>query len=191
MEAYALSVIWPVRDIEIGEIITRDYLPNVSVQDPSRSLRLLGFYAGREGREGKGEGGGRVKEGKKGMKERECGGKDCEEEVRHGSGEGVVDGIEGNLTPFTMRATITATTTAAETTTTTITTTAAAASTTTTAATTTAATTTTAAATAATTATTTATTTTTTATTTATTTRATTTTAAAATTFISPEACWQ
>ena len=42
-EPFALSLLWPVQDVLEGDKITRDFLPNVSTQDPSRSLRLLAF----------------------------------------------------------------------------------------------------------------------------------------------------
>ena len=42
-EPFALSLLWPVRDVLEGDKITRDFLPNVSTQDPSRSLRLVAF----------------------------------------------------------------------------------------------------------------------------------------------------
>ena len=42
-EPFALSLLWPVKNIDPGDLITRNYLPNVSVQDPTRSLRLLAF----------------------------------------------------------------------------------------------------------------------------------------------------
>ena len=38
-----MSLLWPVRDVLEGDKITRDFLPNVSTQDPSRSLRLVAF----------------------------------------------------------------------------------------------------------------------------------------------------
>ena len=45
VEPFALSLLWPVRDVQEGDKISRDYLPNLSTQDPSRSLRLLAFHS--------------------------------------------------------------------------------------------------------------------------------------------------
>eukprot|EP00596_Hydrurales_sp_CCMP1899_P003589 CAMPEP_0119053678 /NCGR_PEP_ID=MMETSP1177-20130426/74576_1 /TAXON_ID=2985 /ORGANISM="Ochromonas sp, Strain CCMP1899" /LENGTH=801 /DNA_ID=CAMNT_0007033687 /DNA_START=197 /DNA_END=2600 /DNA_ORIENTATION=+ len=42
-ETFALSLLWPIKDILEGDIITRDYLPNVHINDPTRKLRLLAF----------------------------------------------------------------------------------------------------------------------------------------------------
>jgi hypothetical protein len=42
-ETFALSLLWPIKDIFEGDVITRDYLPNVHINDPTRKLRLLAF----------------------------------------------------------------------------------------------------------------------------------------------------
>ena len=41
---YALSFLWPVRDIDEGGVLTRNYLPDIPLNDPIRPLKLLGFY---------------------------------------------------------------------------------------------------------------------------------------------------
>ena len=46
-EPFALSLLWPVRDVREGDKITRDFLPNLSTQDPSRRLRLQAFHSNR------------------------------------------------------------------------------------------------------------------------------------------------
>ena len=43
-----MSLLWPVRDVREGDKITRDFLPNLSTQDPSRRLRLQAFHSNRE-----------------------------------------------------------------------------------------------------------------------------------------------
>lgn len=48
-----MSLLWPVKEINPGDLITRNYLPNVSLEDPTRALRLLAFH-----RDGGGDGGG-------------------------------------------------------------------------------------------------------------------------------------
>lgn len=40
---FGLSLLWPISDCEEGEEVTRNYLPGVSIGDPSRSVRLLAF----------------------------------------------------------------------------------------------------------------------------------------------------
>lgn len=42
-EPFALSLLWPLRDIQEGDLVTRDYLPNVPPLDVTRKLRLLAF----------------------------------------------------------------------------------------------------------------------------------------------------
>ena len=42
-----MSLLWPVRDVREGDKITRDFLPNLSTQDPSRRLRLQAFHSNR------------------------------------------------------------------------------------------------------------------------------------------------
>jgi hypothetical protein len=42
-ETFAISLLWPIKDILEGDLITRDYLPNVHINDPTRKLRLLAF----------------------------------------------------------------------------------------------------------------------------------------------------
>lgn len=44
-EPYALSLLWPVRDLAEGARVTRDYLPNVPAADPTRPLRMIAFAA--------------------------------------------------------------------------------------------------------------------------------------------------
>jgi hypothetical protein len=40
---FALSLVWPIKKIAAGDMVTRDFLPNVSHDDPTRPLRLLAF----------------------------------------------------------------------------------------------------------------------------------------------------
>jgi len=42
---FALSLLWPVRDLAEGERVTRDFLPHVPATDPTRPLRMLAFAA--------------------------------------------------------------------------------------------------------------------------------------------------
>jgi hypothetical protein len=55
-EAFALSLLWPIKEINPGDLITRNYLPNVPLEDPTRALRLLAFHR-ESGVVGRGEGG--------------------------------------------------------------------------------------------------------------------------------------
>jgi hypothetical protein len=41
-QPFTLSLLWPIKDIEPNELITRNFLPGVQV---SRNLRLCGFLA--------------------------------------------------------------------------------------------------------------------------------------------------
>lgn len=38
-----VSLLWPVQNIAVGDVLTRDYLPSVPVEHPTRALRLLGY----------------------------------------------------------------------------------------------------------------------------------------------------
>ena len=40
---YAISLLWPVDNISEGEMVTRNYLPQVALDDPIRPLRMLAF----------------------------------------------------------------------------------------------------------------------------------------------------
>ena len=39
----AICILWPIKNIEMGDILTRDYLPYIPYTHPTRVLRLLGY----------------------------------------------------------------------------------------------------------------------------------------------------
>ena len=39
----AICILWPIQNIEMGDVLTRDYLPTVPYTHPTRVLRLLGY----------------------------------------------------------------------------------------------------------------------------------------------------
>ena len=39
----AICILWPIQNIEIGDVLTRDYLPYIPYKSPTRILRLLGY----------------------------------------------------------------------------------------------------------------------------------------------------